>query len=184
MAHIGYLRVSTLDQKTARQLDGIKLDKIFEEYISGIELNRPVLEECLRYLRDGDTLHVDSIDRLVRNTITLETLLKDLTCRGIIVHFHTENLLFTGDDSSIQMLLFRMMSAFAQFERANIKERQRVGIAKAKAAGQHLGRPAKITPKDRQIILDKLQEGIPIAVLAEQFNISTSLIYKMRNRYG
>ena len=65
--HIGYTRTSTPDQNLARQLDGIELDRIFEEQASGKDKNRPVLKECLAYVRQGDTLHVHSIDRLCRN---------------------------------------------------------------------------------------------------------------------
>ena len=78
---IGYIRVSTHDQNTARQLDGVHLDKVFEEHASGKNADRPVLQACLEYVRDGDVLHVHSIDRLARN-------LRDLL--GIKTRSHAE----------------------------------------------------------------------------------------------
>ena len=69
---IGYIRVSTIDQNTDRQLEGVALDKTFTDKCSGKSINRPALQECLDYLREGDTLHIHSIDRLARNLVDLE----------------------------------------------------------------------------------------------------------------
>ena len=69
--HIGYIRVSTVEQNTARQLDGVTLDKVFEDKCSGKNMERPALQDCLAYLRDGDTLHVHEISRLARNMADL-----------------------------------------------------------------------------------------------------------------
>jgi len=179
MAHIGYIRVSTADQNTARQLDGIYLDKTFEEYISGAAQVRPIFQECLNYIREGDTLHLHSIDRLARNLNELQKTVSDLTGRGITVHFHAENLIFGGIASPIQTLLFQIMGAFAQFERSILKERQREGLAQAKANGQILGRPTKMSSLDRQTICEKLKQGISPHILAKEYNVSTSSIYKV-----
>jgi len=179
MAHIGYIRVSTADQNTARQLDGIYLDKTFEERISGAAQVRPIFQECLNYVREGDTLHLHSIDRLARNLNELQKVVNDLTGRGITVHFHAENLVFGGISSPIQTLLFQIMGAFAQFERSILKERQREGLAQAKANGQILGRPTKINSQERQTIREKLKEGMPAHLLAQEYKVSASLIYKI-----
>lgn len=91
MGHqVGYIRVSSIDQNTDRQLSGIELNKTFSEKISGKDINRPQLQECLEYLREGDTLHVHSIDRLARNLADLQGIVADLTGRGISVKFHKE----------------------------------------------------------------------------------------------
>lgn len=82
---IGYVRVSSVDQNTGRQLEGIALDKVFTDKASGKSRQRPQLEACLEYLRDGDTLHVHSIDRFARNLQDLLTLISDLTSRAVTV---------------------------------------------------------------------------------------------------
>lgn len=179
MAHIGYIRVSTADQNTARQLDGIYLDKIFEEHISGASQVRPIFQECLNYIREGDTFHIHCIDRLARNLNELQKTVSDLTKRGITVHFHTENIIFGGTASPIQTLLFQIMGAFAQFERSILKERQREGLAQAKANGQILGRPTKISSAERQTISEKLKEGMSAHLLAHEYKVSASSIYKI-----
>ncbi|EIQ9187804.1 recombinase family protein, partial [Escherichia coli] len=85
MSNIGYKRVSTVDQNTDRQLAGVTLDKVFEDKLSGKDTNRPGLQACLSYLREGDTLHVHSLDRLGRNTLDILALVEELNNRGVIV---------------------------------------------------------------------------------------------------
>ena len=135
---IGYIRVSGVDQNTVRQesaFDGLNLNKVFEDKASGKDVHRPALERCLEVLRDGDTLHVHSIDRLARNMQDLLSLLSDLTGRGVSVKFHKENLTFTPDkENPFQRLQLQLIGSVAEFERAIIRERQREGIAIAKAA--------------------------------------------------
>ena len=176
---IGYVRVSSIDQNTDRQLDGITLERIFEDKVSGKTTNRPALTECLDYLRSGDTLHVHSMDRLARNLNDLECLVKALTAKGIGVQFYKENLIFTGDDSAMSMLLLQVMGAVAQFERANINERQREGIAKAKAQGKHLGRKPSMTPEDIQKARDMVADGMAKADVASFFGVSRQTLYRV-----
>lgn len=94
---VGYIRVSSFGQNTDRQLLDISLDKIFEEKASAKDTNRPVLKDCLEYLREGDELHIHSIDRLARNLVDLQTIVSDLNGKGVSVVFHKENLTFTGN---------------------------------------------------------------------------------------
>ncbi|WBA79921.1 recombinase family protein [Endozoicomonas sp. GU-1] len=122
--NVGYIRVSSIDQNTSRQLDGIELDTTFEEHCSGRDINRPQLKACLPHLRQGDRLHVHSIDRLARSLKGLQSLVEDLTEHGISIQFHKENLVFTGDSNPMHKLMFQMMGAFAEFERSMIRERQ------------------------------------------------------------
>ena len=82
---IGYIRVSSTDQNIARQLDGFHLDKIFTDRCSGKDTSRPQLVACLDYLRDGDTLHVHSIDRLARNLQDLLRIIESLNQRDVSV---------------------------------------------------------------------------------------------------
>lgn len=180
MADVGYIRVSSTDQNTSRQLDGIPLDKKFEDKGSGVSCARPALKECLNYLREGDVLHVHSIDRLARNLADLQNLVSDLTSRGVVVQFHSENLIFGGPSSPMQILLFQIMGAFAQFERELLKDRQREGIEQARAKGKHMGRPSKLTENDRRAILASLERNALPAALAKEFGVSVSTIHKLR----
>ena len=174
---VGYIRVSSYDQNTSRQLEGVELGKIFEEKVSAKNTDRPQLQACLEYLREGDTLHVHSIDRLARNLVDLQELVGRLTSKGVSVRFHKENLVFTGQDDAIARLTLQMMGAFAEFERAMIKERQREGIAKAKAEGRCWGRKAKLGPDQVAEIRDKLSIGVSKKAIAEELGISRQTLY-------
>lgn len=142
---IGYIRVSTEEQNTERQLDGVSLDRVFTDKASGGTAHRPALEELLAYIREGDTLIVHSMDRLARNLDDLRRIVGDLTSRGVRIEFVKEGLAFTGDDSPMATLLLSVMGAFAEFERALIRERQREGIAIAKQKGVYKGRKRSLT---------------------------------------
>jgi len=176
---IGYVRVSSVDQTTARQLDGVTLDKTFEDKASGSKAdNRKALQDCLTYLRDGDTLHVHSIDRLARNLLDLQKIVEDLTGRGVAVEFHKEGLKFSGTGSDpMNKLMMQMMGAFAEFERALIRERQREGIAAAKARGQALGRRAVMTPEQVREAKERRAAGESAADLAKAYGVSRATMY-------
>src|ERR1700721_843936 len=131
---IGYIRVSSVDQNTERQLDGVQLDKTFTDKASGKDTKRPQLQAALDYLRDGDVLVVHSMDRLARNLDDLRKIVLGLTERGVVVEFVKEHLTFTREDNAMSKLLLSVMGAFAEFERSLISERQREGIALAKKA--------------------------------------------------
>lgn len=179
--NVGYMRVSTIDQSTARQLDGIELDKTFEEKASAKDTKRPALQECLAYLREGDTLHVHSIDRLARNTENLLQLTRELTGRGVSIQFHKERLTFTGEDNPFQKLQLQMMGAFAEFERSLIKERQREGISKAKQEGRNLGRKPKLTAVQVEEIKARIAQGTEKKALAAEYGISRVTLYAAIN---
>lgn len=176
---IGYLRVSSVDQNLGRQLDGIELHKRFEDKCSGSTRNRPGLEACLAHIREGDVLHVHSIDRLARNTLELLEMLKEITGNGIQVKFHKENLTFSGEADPMQDLQLQIMSAVAQFERALIRERQREGLAKAKADGKQLGAPIKLGADDVALVRSRRAEGVGVAQLARDYNVARTTIYKV-----
>lgn len=178
---VGYIRVSSLLQNTERQLDGIPLDTVFEDKVSGKDTNRPELQACLKHCRKGDTLHVHSIDRLARNLSDLEGLIDQLTSNGVTVIFHKENMTFTGDENPMQRLMLQVMGAFAQFERSLIKERQREGIAIAKAKGKHVGRPRKLNDESIKEILAAVASGEPKRRVASRYGISPTSLYKLLN---
>src|ERR1035437_8271432 len=101
---VGYIRVSSLDQKTVRQLEGIRLDRVFTDKASGKDTKRPQLEAMLEFVREGDLVVCHSMDRLARNLDDLRRLVTGLTKRGIRVEFVKESLTFTGR----QCQLFRL----------------------------------------------------------------------------
>ena len=115
---VGYVRVSTVEQNTVRQLDGIELDRVFTDHISGATRNRPALEDLRRYVREGDTVVVHSMDRLARNLDDLRALVREFTEAGIAVEFVREHMTFTGKDSPMQQLMLSLLGAVAEFERA------------------------------------------------------------------
>lgn len=138
-ARIGYRRVSTVDQNTARQLDGVEVDKMYTDQISGKNTDRPALANLMDFAREGDTVIVHSLDRLARNLVDLRYLVDDLNAKGVTVEFVKQGLRFTGDDDPTSRLMLHMLGAFAEFERELIRERQREGVAIAKGGRQVQG---------------------------------------------
>lgn len=179
---VGYVRVSTVDQNTERQLDGIELDKRFEDKASGKDTARPALTEALGYVREGDTLVVHSMDRLARNLEDLRRTVRELTERGVRVQFVKENLTFTGDDSPMSNLLLSMLGAVAEFERAMIRERQREGIAIAKAKGVYTGRKPALSEAQAVEVVARLAAGESAADLAREFGVARATVYNVKNR--
>ena len=177
---VGYIRVSSVNQNTDRQLDGIELDETFIEKQSGKSADdRLQLQACLTHLRKGDTLHVHSIDRLARNLTDLKKLVTTLTDKGVAVYFHKENLRFLANDESdpMQNLMLNMMGAFAEFERSIINERRREGVKKALEKGVKFGRTAKITPEIAIEIKEKRAKGVKVADLMVEYKVGRQTIY-------
>jgi DNA invertase Pin-like site-specific DNA recombinase len=178
MATVGYVRVSDLSQNEGRQLEGQTTDKTFTDKVSGKDTNRPALVQMLEYVREGDTLLVHSIDRLARNLVDLHNLVDQLTGKGVTVRFMKESLTFSSDtNNASNKLMLSMMGAFAEFERALIRERQREGIAIAKAEGRMKGRPAALTPAQVEAIKDRAKKGESKVALAKEFNVTRSTLY-------
>jgi DNA invertase Pin-like site-specific DNA recombinase len=178
---IGYTRVSTADQNNARQLDGLILDKTFSDKASGKDTQRPQLQAALEYVREGDTLAVHSMDRLARNLDDLRRIVQKLTARGIKVQFVKENLTFTGEDSPMANLLLSLLGAVAQFEQELIRERQREGIAIAKAKGDvYKGRQHSLSAEQIAALLLRLEAGEQKALLAREFGISRASVYNYK----
>lgn len=175
--NVGYVRVSTVIQNTARQLDCVTLDKVFEDKASGRNTDRPQLTACLAHLREGDSLHVHSMDRLCRNLDDLRRIVKELTTRGVVVRFHKEGLSFTGEDSPMSNLLLSMLGAVAEFERSIILERQREGIAIAKVEGKYKGRKPSLTAERVSELRRRATSGEKKAALAREFGISRETVY-------
>jgi DNA invertase Pin-like site-specific DNA recombinase len=175
---VGYVRVSSIDQNTGRQLEGVDLDKTFTDKASGKDAKRPQLQAALDYLRDGDVLVVHSMDRLARNLDDLRRIVLELTERGVQVQFVKEGMIFTGEDSAMSKLLLSVMGAFAEFERSLLKERQREGIALAKKAGVYKGRKPSLSQERAAELRSRVAAGDKKAGLAREFGISRETLYQ------
>ncbi len=175
---IGYIRVSTLDQNPDRQLEGVQVSKVFIDKASGKDTQRPQLEALLSYVREGDTLVVHSMDRLARNLDDLRRMVQQLTGRGVRIEFVKESLAFTGEDSPMANLLLSVMGAFAEFERALIRERQREGISLAKQRGVYRGRKKALSESRIEELRRRVEAREPKAALAREFGISRATLYE------
>ena len=180
---VGYIRVSSIDQNTSRQeeqLQGLKLDEVYIDKASGKDTDRPQLQLALKHCRKGDTLIVSSMDRLARNLDDLRKLVSELTNRGVAVQFIKESMTFTAEENHIARLMLSIMGAFAEFERALSKERQREGIAIAKTNGVYKGRKPSLTPDKVTEILtkDNVNKHKNRAALAREYNISRETLYQ------
>lgn len=137
---VGYVRVSTVEQNEARQLEALEkfeIEKWFTEKISGKNTDRPQLQAMLDYVREGDVIYVHDFSRLARSTRDLLDLVERLDRKGVALVSNKENV-----DSSTPTgkLMLTMIGAIAEFERANLLERQKEGIVIAKREGKYKGR--------------------------------------------
>jgi DNA invertase Pin-like site-specific DNA recombinase len=183
---IGYIRVSTVDQNTDRQLSGLELDRVFTEHASGKNVGeRPALQQMITFIRDGDDVYVHSMDRLARNLRDLLSLVEQINQKGVTLHFVKENLSFhpNSEENPMATLMLSLLGAVAQFERSLILERQREGIAKAKAKGVYKGRKPldpKLIEKARALHLS----GMSIVSVASQLGVGKSALYKYLKHSG
>jgi len=175
---IGYIRVSTSDQNTSRQLEGLVLDRVFIDKASGKDTLRPELENLKQFARDGDTVAVHSMDRLARNLDDLRQTVRMLTEKGVKIQFIKESLTFSGEDSPMANLLLSIMGAFAEFERSLIRERQMEGIALAKQRGAYHGRKPSLSDTDIAELCRRVAAGEKKAQIARDLKISRETLYK------
>ncbi|MGH3499916.1 MAG: recombinase family protein [Nocardioidaceae bacterium] len=175
---VAYIRVSSVGQNPERQLEGVQTDRVFTETVSGKSTTaRPQLEAMLRFVRDGDTVLVHSMDRLARNLDDLRRLVRELTARGVHVHFVKEQLTFSGEDAPMATLLLSTLGAFAEFERGLLKERQLEGIALAKARGAYTGRAPSLSGRQAEDLRARAAAGESKAALAREFGVSRQTVY-------
>lgn len=170
--------MSTLDQNTARQLDGVVVDKTFTDKASGKDVQRPQLAAMLGFVREGDVVLVHSMDRLARNLDDLRRIVRELTTKGVQVQFVTEQLTFTGEDTAMSTLLLSVMGAFAEFERSLIGERQGEGIALAKQRGAYRGRKRAFTDDQVNQLRQRAGAGETKTALARTFGVSRETVYQ------
>jgi DNA invertase Pin-like site-specific DNA recombinase len=175
---IGYIRVSTFEQNTARQLEGIDVDKMFTDKASGKDTKRPELDALMEFVREGDIVIVHSMDRLARNLDDLRQIVRTLTGRGVNIQFVKESLTFTGEDSPMATLLLSVMGAFAEFERALIRERQLEGIALAKQRGAYKGRKKTLSAEQIVELKARVANRENKTRIARDFGISRETLYQ------
>jgi DNA invertase Pin-like site-specific DNA recombinase len=174
-----YIRVSTTDQNTERQLLDIPCDRAYIEKISGKNTDRPELQAMLLNIRSGDILNIHEMSRLARNTRDLLNLVEEITAKGATIIFHKENLTFKGDGKQdpYQKMMMTMLGAVAELERNLILERQREGIALAKLHGKYKGGQPKLTAQQVEEIKTLVNNRTPITQIARQYNISRRTVY-------
>jgi DNA invertase Pin-like site-specific DNA recombinase len=166
--HIGYKRVSTEDQSTARQLVGIELQRVYEDKASGATKDRPQLKACLDALREGDTLHVHAVDRLKAKAT-------------LIIYSPRLEFGYQSDDY-LQTFQLQLFAIVGQLERAMSRHRQKEGIAAAKKNGTKSGKPwgkQPLCPTLKPKAIDLFNQGISITTIATDLGISRGSVYNL-----
>ncbi len=176
---IAYIRVSAVDQNLESQkelLQKCTINKWFEEKISGKNTHRPQLQAMLGYVREGDTVYVKDLSRLARNTKDLLDIVEYLTNKGVALKSIKENI---DTSSNFGKLMITFLAAIYEFERANLLERQRDGIAVAKQKGKYKGRKKVDKPANFSEIYQKwLNREIKSVTAIRELNISEYAFYK------
>lgn len=141
--NLAYVRVSTVEQNEERQIEALEkhsINKWFIEKVSGKNTNRPELQKLLEYMREGDTVYIHDFSRLARNTVDLLKLVETIQNKGVTLISNKEAVNTSTPNGK---LMLTMIGAIAEFERENLLERQREGIAIAKREGKYRGRQIK-----------------------------------------
>lgn len=177
---IGYARTSTLDQNLELQLDALQqagCEKIYQEKISSVKDHRPELENCLKALRQGDTLYIWRLDRLGRSLKDLINLVNQLQQLGCELVSIKENI---DTSTPAGKLTFHLFASLAEFERELIKERTQAGIISARARGRMGGRPQKLKASEKAMIRQLMSDRQNSATaIAKQFGVSRATIYSV-----
>ena len=174
---IGYIRVSTVEQNPIRQLDGVLLDKTFTDKCSGKDVKRPQLALMMDFIREGDTIFIHSMDRLARNLDDLRRLVNQITDKLVTIKFVKENLEFSKNQNHIANLMLSVMGAFAEFEKALIKERQLEGISIAKKNGKYAGRKCILNYEQIKELKQMVEQRFKKTEVAKKFGITRFSIY-------
>jgi DNA invertase Pin-like site-specific DNA recombinase len=177
---VAYARVSTGQQDHRTQVDRLKVagaTKVFTEKRSGLDGDRPTLAECLRYVREGDTLLVTKLDRLARSTADLYRIVTDLTHRGVAFKVLDDAAVDTG--SRTGKLVMGILALIAEFETEIRRERQMEGIARAKAEGRVGGRPKLVTDAIQARMRELRTGGLSIRKIAAEVGFSKATVQKV-----
>ena len=183
MANIAYVRVSTADQNDERQrqaLNAYHIDEWFSEKISGKDANRPKLQEMIRYARRGDTVYVHDFSRLARSTSDLLKIVEELHNKDVQIISLKETF---ATSTPTGKLMLTMMAAIAEFERDNILERQREGIAIAKAAGKYKGRNKIEVPNFQEYYDLYMKRKMNKSDIAKKLKVSRPTVDRLIKEY-
>ncbi|MBV5301280.1 MAG: recombinase family protein [Methylococcales bacterium] len=177
-----YRRVSTVIQNTDRQLLDVPCDREYEDKLSGKDTNRPQFLLMMANLREGDIINVHSLDRVGRNTKDILEIVQQVKDKGCLIHFHKENLKFDGTKSDLYSdLLLTILAGFSEFERSIILERQREGIAIAKAKGVYTGRRKKLSVEQLEEMKLDFNAGVAKTKIAEKYGVTRAYVYQLVN---
>ncbi|MFG1287489.1 recombinase family protein [Xanthobacter sp. V1C-6B] len=184
---VGYARTSTTEQEAGleaqrRDLDAAGCGKVFAEHVSSVG-DRDRLKQALEFVREGDTLVITKIDRLARSTIHLWEIVRDLDAKGVGLRVLNLGGEVVDTKSATGRLILTIFAGFAQFEREMMLERQREGIAKAKAEGKYLGRKPTARAKSEEVL--KLhREGKTPTEIAAAVGIGRGSVYRIVQGQG
>ena len=182
---IGYVRVSTVDQNEARQVEALKkydIEKWYSEKVSGKNLNRPKLQEMLDFVREGDTIYIHDFSRISRSVKDLLSLIDTLEAKKVHLVSVKESL---DTSTPAGRLMLTMIGAINEFERANLLERQAEGIAIAKAKGKYKGRKAiEINEAFIEGYNKYLARKLSKSALAKELGVSRPTLDKLINEYN
>lgn len=180
---VGYARVSTDQQNLENQIDELEREgclKIFFEVVSSQKSERSQMQQCLAYLRGNDTLVVTSLDRLARSVKELTEMMHLFQKRGIHLYSMRENM---DTSTPSGKFIFHVYAALAEFERELIRERTLVGLKAARARGRLGGRPPKLTPLKKEILISMYQsQKYTLKEIAEEFGVSLSFVCKLTKK--
>lgn len=181
--NIAYIRVSTVEQNEQRQIEAMKpfnIEKWFIEKISAKDTNHPKLQELLEFAREGDTIHVHDFSRLARSTKDLLDIVEQLSQKNIYLVSNKENI---DTSTPTGKLMLTMIGAINEFERYNLLERQREGIAIAKRNGKYKGGKRKSVPDFENGYQRYLRREISKVGLAKELRISRPTLDKLIKEY-
>ncbi|MDO5296420.1 MAG: recombinase family protein [bacterium] len=182
---IAYIRVSTIEQNEARQYEALKscgIEKFYSEKISGKNTDRPKFKEMMEAVREGDTIYVEDFSRLARSTEDLLRIVRELNDKGIGLVSMKENL---DTKTPTGELMLTVIAAINQFERKNMLERQKEGIAIAKEKGIYKGRKAIPLPEDFGFYYEKwMRQEMSKAEIARTIGVSRPTCDKFFTEYG
>jgi DNA invertase Pin-like site-specific DNA recombinase len=155
-------------------------DRLYEDKLSGKDTNRPQFQLMMNNLRSGDVINVHSLDRVGRNTKDILEIVQEVKDKGCQIYFHKENLKFDGTKSDLYSdLMLTILAGFSEFERNIILERQREGIAIAKAKGVYKGRKKKLTDEQLEDMKMDFNAGLAKTEIAEKYGITRAYVYQL-----
>lgn len=181
---IAYIRVSTIEHNEQRQIEAMQkygIEKWFTEKVSAKDTNRPKLQELLDFAREGDTIHIHDFSRLARSTKDLLDIVEQLNQKGVHLISNKENI---DTSTPTGRLMLTMIGAINEFERVNLLERQREGIAIAKRNGKYKGGKRKTVNDFAGHYARYMSREITKSVLARELNISRPTLDKLIAEYN